>query len=102
MLLSRRLAQVADLQVFASSLDIGCGPSVPGLESVRIVLSHLLLGARDRLKEQVSETAEDMRHKVSPQHIKLEVSDYGSRLGGPQQGRCGNLRTALTKFSRTT
>jgi hypothetical protein len=30
----------------------------------------------DRLKEQVSETAEDIRHKVSPQHIKSEVSDY--------------------------
>src|SRR4051795_183602 len=32
----------------------------------------------NRLKEQVSETAEDIRLKVSPQHIKSEVSDYVS------------------------
>jgi ElaB/YqjD/DUF883 family membrane-anchored ribosome-binding protein len=31
-----------------------------------------------RLKEQISETADDIRHKVSPQHIKSEVSDYVS------------------------
>src|SRR3569833_383468 len=31
-----------------------------------------------RLKEQISDTAEDIRHKVSPQHIKSEVSDYVS------------------------
>ena len=30
----------------------------------------------DRLREQISDTAEDIRHKVSPQHIKSEVSDY--------------------------
>jgi len=30
----------------------------------------------DRLREQVSETAEDIRHKVSPQHIKSEMYDY--------------------------
>src|SRR4051794_28306821 len=29
-----------------------------------------------QLKEQVLETAEDIRHKVSPQHIKSELSDY--------------------------
>ena len=47
MLLSRRLAwRSRDLCVFASSLDIGRGPSVPGLESVRVVLSHLLLGGK--------------------------------------------------------
>lgn len=32
-----------------------------------------------RLKEQISDTAEDIRHKVSPQHIKSEVSDYVSQ-----------------------
>jgi ElaB/YqjD/DUF883 family membrane-anchored ribosome-binding protein len=30
----------------------------------------------DQLRERISETAEDVRHKVSPQHIKSEVSDY--------------------------
>jgi hypothetical protein len=30
----------------------------------------------DRLRERISDTAEDIRHKVSPQHIKSEVSDY--------------------------
>src|SRR5262249_11987840 len=30
----------------------------------------------ERLREQISDTAEDIRHKVSPQHIKAEVSDY--------------------------
>jgi gas vesicle protein len=30
----------------------------------------------DQLRERVSDTAEDIRHKVSPQHIKSEVSDY--------------------------
>ena len=29
-----------------------------------------------QLREQISDTAEDIRHKVSPQHIKAEVSDY--------------------------
>jgi len=32
----------------------------------------------DRLKEQVSDTAADIRQMVSPQHIKSEVSDYVS------------------------
>jgi hypothetical protein len=30
----------------------------------------------DRLRERISDAAEDIRHKVSPQHIKSEVSDY--------------------------
>ena len=30
----------------------------------------------DQLREQVTDTAEDIRHKVSPQHIKSEVSDF--------------------------
>jgi hypothetical protein len=30
----------------------------------------------DQLRERISDTAEDIRHKVSPQHIKSEVSDY--------------------------
>src|SRR3569833_1950676 len=32
----------------------------------------------DRLKDRISDTTEDIRHKVSPQHIKSEVSDYVS------------------------
>ena len=32
-----------------------------------------------RLKEQISDTADDIRHKVSPQHIKSEVSEYVSQ-----------------------
>ncbi|MEH2670873.1 hypothetical protein CO683_38115 [Bradyrhizobium ottawaense] len=32
-----------------------------------------------RLKEQISDTADDIRHKVSPQHIKSEVTDYVSQ-----------------------
>jgi hypothetical protein len=30
----------------------------------------------DRVREQITDTAEDIRHKVSPQHIKSEVSDF--------------------------
>src|SRR6478736_7751416 len=30
----------------------------------------------DQLRVRISDTAEDVRHKVSPQHIKSEVSDY--------------------------
>jgi hypothetical protein len=33
----------------------------------------------DQLKERLSETAEDIRQKVSPGHIKSEVSDYISQ-----------------------
>jgi len=32
----------------------------------------------DQLRERISDTAEDIRHKVSPRHIKSEVSDYVS------------------------
>ncbi|MBR0867738.1 DUF3618 domain-containing protein [Bradyrhizobium sp. YCK136] len=31
-----------------------------------------------RLKEQISDTADDIRHKVSPHHIKSEVTEYVS------------------------
>ena len=30
----------------------------------------------DQLREQITDTAEDIRNKVSPQHIKSEVSDF--------------------------
>ncbi|MET0705531.1 MAG: DUF3618 domain-containing protein [Tardiphaga sp.] len=30
----------------------------------------------DQLREQITDTAEDIRYKVSPQHIKSEVSDF--------------------------
>src|SRR6476620_9402595 len=30
----------------------------------------------DRVGEQITDTAEDLRHKVSPQHIKSEISDF--------------------------
>ena len=30
----------------------------------------------DRLREQITDTAEDIRYKVSPEHIKAEVSDF--------------------------
>jgi hypothetical protein len=30
----------------------------------------------DRLREQIADTAEDIRYKVSPEHIKAEVSGY--------------------------
>src|SRR5690348_5056853 len=30
----------------------------------------------DRLRQQLADTAEDIRHTASPQHIKSEVSDY--------------------------
>ena len=35
-----------------------------------------LAGTVNRLRERLSYTTEDMRRKVSPQHIKSEVSDY--------------------------
>ncbi|MDA9415524.1 MULTISPECIES: DUF3618 domain-containing protein [Bradyrhizobium] len=31
-----------------------------------------------RLREQISDTADDIRHKISPQHIKSEVTEYVS------------------------
>ena len=30
----------------------------------------------DRVREQIADAAEDIRHKVSPQHIKSQVSDF--------------------------
>ena len=33
----------------------------------------------DRLKDRLSDTAEDIRYKVSPQHIRSEVSGYMSQ-----------------------
>src|SRR5258705_8055488 len=30
----------------------------------------------DQLKERITDTAEDIRYKVSPQHVKSEVSDF--------------------------
>jgi hypothetical protein len=33
----------------------------------------------DRLREQLTDTAEELRYKVSPQGIKSEVSDFVSR-----------------------
>ena len=41
----------------------------------------------DQLRERISDTAADIRHKVSPQHIKSEVSDYAS-----QKARTGPRR----------
>ena len=43
----------------------------------------------NHLKERISDTAEDIRHKVSPQHIKSEVSDYISQKA---QGWVGALK----------
>jgi gas vesicle protein len=43
----------------------------------------------DDLKERLSDTAEDIRHKVSPQHIKSEVSDYFTQKA---QGWVGALK----------
>src|SRR6478672_8236332 len=33
----------------------------------------------DRLKDSITGTAEDIRHAVSPEHIKSEVSDFVGR-----------------------
>src|ERR1700739_4793289 len=33
----------------------------------------------DRLRERITDAAEDLRYKVSPQGIKLEVSEFVSR-----------------------
>ena len=43
----------------------------------------------DRLREQVSYTAEDLRQKVSPEHLKSEVSDY---ITDKTQGWLGALK----------
>ena len=38
-----------------------------------------LAGTVDQLREQITDTADDIRYKVSPQHIKSEVSDFISQ-----------------------
>jgi ElaB/YqjD/DUF883 family membrane-anchored ribosome-binding protein len=43
----------------------------------------------DHLRDRISDTAEDIRHKVSPQNIKSEVSDYISQK---TQGWVGALK----------
>ena len=43
----------------------------------------------DHLRDRISDTAEDIRHKVSPQHIKSEVSDYFTQKA---QGWVGALK----------
>ena len=36
-------------------------------------------GSVDDLRERITNTAEDIRHKVSPQHVKSEISDFISQ-----------------------
>jgi gas vesicle protein len=48
-----------------------------------------LAGTVDHLKERISDAAEGIRHRVSPQHIKSEVSDY---IGQTAQGWLGALK----------
>jgi hypothetical protein len=43
----------------------------------------------DELKKRISDTAEDIRHNVSPQHIKSEVSGY---ISDKAQGWLGALK----------
>lgn len=43
----------------------------------------------DQLRSQLSDTAEDLRQKVSPQHIKSEVSDY---ISDKTHGLLGSLK----------
>ena len=63
----------------------------------------------DQLRERISDTAEDIRHKVSPQHIKSEVSDYISHKTQswveamkqqPWKIRCRRSRRARPSRSR--
>lgn len=54
----------------------------------------------DELRGRLSDTAEDIRHKVSPQHIKSEVSDYISHktqswLDGLKQRALDNPMQAI-------
>lgn len=58
-----------------------------------------------QLKDQISDTADDIRHKVSPAHIKSEVTDYVSHktqswLDGLKQQimAIGSLRRDLPDF----
>ena len=48
-----------------------------------------MAGTVDRLREQLSYTAEDLRQKVSPEHLKSEVSDY---ITDKTQGWLGALK----------
>jgi len=42
----------------------------------------------DRLREQIADTAEDIRYKVSPENIKAELSGLEAHgLGDPTGGR---------------
>ena len=50
--------------------------SVKELERESELSRAELAATVDQLRERISDTAEDIRHKVSPQHIKSEVSDY--------------------------
>ena len=43
----------------------------------------------DRLKDSITETAQDIRHAVSPEHIKSEVSDF---VGQKAQNWIGDLK----------
>src|SRR3954451_21254856 len=92
--------EIADLRVFAPSLDIGRGPSVPGLESVRIVLSHLLLGG-----EAIGELVEDQvgvnrchpsrQHNEHPFHLASPFAP-GEFSANPQNSaRCGYMARRL-------
>jgi len=47
----------------------------------------------DQLRTRISNTAEDSRHKVSPEHIKSEVSDYISH----NFGKLGPGKESFTK-----
>ena len=35
-----------------------------------------LAGTVDKLREQITSTADDIGHKVSPQHVKSEISEF--------------------------
>jgi hypothetical protein len=48
-----------------------------------------LAGVVDQLRERLSFTAEDLRQKVSPQHIKAEISDY---ISEKTHGWLGSLK----------
>ena len=43
----------------------------------------------DQLSSRISDTAEDLRHKVSPQHVKAEVSDF---IGNTTRGWLDGLK----------
>ena len=43
----------------------------------------------DQLSARITDTAEDLRHKVSPQHVKAEVSDF---IGNTTRGWLDGLK----------